>query len=142
MNNPCITLSSIIFIIFDSQHWHHTEWFLDNISDPDLSVLCSKSLIVGDITIKGKHMYKQRSYSQMEILPINHHFISQFPIYRFHIFINSLFPKIRKYMLLTLENLSISYSRIIILPHLSVFNCQLVREQLPKFKPRRSKIDT
>ena len=84
-------------------------------------------------------MYKQRSYSQMEILPINHHFISQFPINCFHIFINSLFSKIRKYTLLTLENVSISDSCINIFPPLSVSNCKLVREQLPKHKPRRPK---
>ena len=84
-------------------------------------------------------MYKKWSYSQMEILPINHHFISQFPIYRFHIFINSLFSKIRKYTLLTLENVSIYDSRITIFSHISVSNCKLVREQLPKYKPRRPK---
>ena len=120
----------------------HTEWFSNNKSDLSISVLTTemvKTLIVGYLTIKGKHVYKQWSYSLMEILPINHHFISQFPIYRFHIFINSLFSKIRKYTLLTLENVSISDSCINIFPPLSVSNCKLVREQLPKYKPQRPK---
>merc|ERR1712080_655908 len=95
--------------------------------------------MVGDLTIKRKHVYKQLSYSQMEILPINHQFISQFPIYRFHILINSLFSKIRKYTLLTLENVSISDSCVNIFPPLSVSNFKLVREQLPKHRPRRPK---
>ena len=84
-------------------------------------------------------MYKQRSYSQMEILPIDRHFISQFPIYCFHIFIKSLFSNFRKYTLLTLENVAISDSRITIFSHISVSNCKLVREQLPKYKPQRPK---
>ena len=60
-------------------------------------------------------------------------------ISRFHIFIKLLFSNFRKYTLLTLENVSISDSRINIFPPLSVSNCKLARENLPKHKPRRPK---
>ena len=115
----------IIYLIPVSPYWQR-KW--------------SKTLIVGDLTIKEKHVCKQRYYFQMEIQSINHQstFI-HFPISRFHIFIKYLFSNFRKYTLLTLENVSIPDSCITIFLHISVSNCKLVREQLPKYKTRRPK---
>ena len=118
----------VLWIIIQSvsPYWQRKKW--------------SKTSIVGGLTIKEKHVCKQRYYFQMEILSVNNQstFI-HFPISRFHIFIKSLFSSFRKYTLLTLENVSVSDSRINIFLPLSVSNCKLVREQLPKHKPRRPK---
>ena len=101
---PCISPSSIIFIIFDRNANAHTEWFSDNESDPGLSVLTtekwSKTSIVGDLTIKEKYVCKQRYYFHMEILSINHHsFISlvhfSSPVSIYATFLFSKFRNIR-----------------------------------------------
>ena len=71
----------------------------------------------------------------MEILSINRQSYIYLHIY-IYIYIHiSLFSTFRKYTLLTLENISMAYLRITILPHLSDSNYKLTREQLPKYKP-------
>ena len=72
---------------------------LDN-NPTGLSILTtlkwSKTSIVGELTIKGKHVCKQRYYLQMEIIPINHYltFISLFNLFIFHL----LFPYIQHFL--------------------------------------------